>query len=514
MSDNLNNNRRIARNTIVLYGRTILVMIVSLYTSRVVLDVLGVTDYGVYDAVGGMVSMLSMISGALSTAISRFLTYELGRGDEDLLSRTFSTSINLLIALSLLILIIGEPLGIWFLNNKMNIPIDRLQSANWVLQCSLLSFVINVISVPYTAAIIAHEKMTAFAYFSIIEVILKLGAVFLLYITLWDKLKLYAILLVFVLLVTRLLSVYYCNRHFKETHYHFVYDNKLFKEMSSFAGWSFFTNMAYVFNTQGVSVLVNIFFGVTASAARGIATQVETALSKFVADFTTALNPQITKLYAANRMEEMHTLVIRGAKFSFFLSLLICLPIILEAETVMRLWLKTPPEYTVVLVRLAIVATIIDRLGNTLTTACMATGNIRKYVIWVTSAGLLAFPLTLLAYKLGASVEWCYIVFALVYILVNVARLCNIRSLLNFPIVRYLKEVIGRSLIVTMLSCITPILLLSFLQASLVRLVIIIIVNTIVTSICTYLFGLDQNERHAIKVSVRTRLNKIISSSK
>lgn len=259
MTDTSQNNKRIAKNTLLLYIRTIFVMLVTLYTSRVILNTLGVSDFGIYNVVGGVVAMFSVISGSLSTSISRFITYELGHGDINKLKRIFSTSVNIQIGISLVVLILAEIFGVWFLNTKMNIPTDRLTAANWVLQCSLISFIINLISVPYNACIIAHERMSAFAYISILETVLKLAIVYMLLISPYDKLVTYAILLVFVSLIIRLIYGWYCNRNFSESHYKFVYDKQLIKEMTGFAGWSFFGNGAYMLNVQGIDMLINVF---------------------------------------------------------------------------------------------------------------------------------------------------------------------------------------------------------------------------------------------------------------
>lgn len=495
MPDTSASNKRIAKNTLLLYIRTIFVMVISLYTSRVVLSTLGVEDFGIYNVVGGVVAMFGMISGALSSAISRFITFELGRGDIAKLKRIFSTSINIQLGISLIIILIGETLGLWFLNCKMNIPSDRMYVANWVLHCSLLTFVINLVSIPYNAAIIAHERMSVFAYVSILEVTLKLATVYMLSISLWDQLITYSVLLVAVAVCIRLVYGIYCSRHFEETKYAAVHDRQLVKEMSSFAGWSFLTNTAYLLNTQGVSILINLFFGVAMNAARGIATQVEQALIQFVNNFTTALNPQITKSYALGDIHTMNTLVIRGAKFSFFLSLLICLPIIIEADFILHLWLVEVPEHATNFVRLAIVATMIDRLGNTGYTACMATGNIRRYVLWITSVGCLVFPLTYMAYKMGAAAETAYIVFILVYIGVTSVRLWIMKGLLNFPVWDFVREAVFRILLVSAISIVLPSVILYVMSQSFTRLAISVIITLLSVSVCTYLFGLTRNER-------------------
>lgn len=502
--DNSANNKRIAKNTLLLYVRTMFTMAISLYTSRVILDTLGVEDYGIYNVVGGFVAMFSVISGSLSNSISRYITYELGHGDWQKLKIIFSTSINIQLFLSLIILLLGETVGIWFLNEKMNIPTERLFAANWVLHLSILSFVVNLISVPYNAVIVAHEKMSAFAYVSIIEVTLKLIIVYLLYISLWDKLIVYSILLVLVSVIIRIVYGIYCNKHFTETHYVKVHDKELVKEMTSFAWWGFFGNAAWMLNTQGVNILINLFFGVSVNAARGIAVQVESALIKFINDFTTAINPQITKSYALGDSARMVMLVNKGSKFSFFLNLLISLPVLFEAEYILSLWLVEVPEHTVAFIRLVIIATMIQKFGDTGVTACMATGTIRKYAIWITTVGCLVFPLTWIAYEFGASAESAYIVFALVYILVNLTRLWLMVGLLGFPVWIYIKEVYGRSIIVVSLSCIFPFLIYNYIPLSFSRLLISCVVCIISTITSIYFAGLTRGERIEITTKLRT----------
>ena len=376
MTDHAENNRRIAKNTLFLYFRTILIMLVTLYTSRVVLNMLGVEDYGVYTAVGGVVSLFAVISGAMSNAVSRFITYGIGKGNSDQLNNIFTTSVNVQILTSVIILLLGETLGVWFVNSKMNIPYDRMAPANWVLHCSLITFVINLISVPYNACIIAYEHMKAYAYISIIDAILKLGVAFMLVVSPVDKLIAYSILLVIASLGVRLMYGLYCRRHFPECRYHFRFDKNLFREMFGFAGWNFFGNATSILNLQGVNVLINIFFGVIANSARGIASQGEAAVNQLVLTFSTAVNPQITKSYALGDKDRMFYLICKGAKFAYFLLLIFALPLIFEADAVLKIWLVDVPENSAMFMRLSIVGSMITILGNSGYTACLATGNI------------------------------------------------------------------------------------------------------------------------------------------
>lgn len=489
------NNKRIAKNTLFLYFRTFLIMLISLYTSRVVLNVLGVEDYGIYNVVGGVVAMFTVISGSLSSAISRFITFELGKGDLVRLKRIFSTSVNIQLGLSLLILILGEVIGVWFLNYKMNIPAERMVAANWVLHCSLLSFVINLISIPYNACIIAHERMKAFAYVSILEASLKLAIVYLLLISPFDKLSTYAGLLVGVALLIRLTYGIYCKRRFEECAYHYVHDKNIVKEMTGFAVWNFFGNTAYIFNTQGVNILINLYFGVTVNAARGIATQVEGAVMQFVGNFTTAVNPQITKSYAGGDMHYMFRLICSGAKYGYFLLLLFVIPIVMEADMILAVWLEVVPDYAPMFLKLSMFGALAFLLGNTMYTAAAATGRIRKYQLYVTIVGCLVFPLTWLAYKMGSPVYVTYFVYIGIYLALVFVRLYILKGLIGFPVMMFVREVMGRLMIVTPIAFVLPVLIAYYLESSWGRLILMCVVSVVSTCICIYAFGLERGER-------------------
>lgn len=498
MTDQLGNNKRIAKNTLLLYIRTIFLMLITLYTSRVILEQLGVDDYGIYNVVGGVVAMFSVISSALSSSISRFITFELGKGDIKRLTTIFSTSVNIQLGLSAIILLVGETVGLWFINYKMNIPADRLVSANWVLQCSLLTFCINLISVPYNSCIIAHEKMSAFAYISILEAALKLLICYMLIVSPIDKLIAYSLLMLIVAMLIRFVYGMYCTRNFEECKYRMCYEKEIVKEMTGFAGWSFSQNVAWIFNTQGVNVLINLFFGVALNAARGIASQVESAVMMFVRNFTTALNPQITKYYANGDKENMFLLMCRGTKFTYFLTLLMVLPLFLETEYVLQLWLKEVPTHTVIFVQLSIIGSIINNIGNTCYTACQATGNIKRYSIVVTTVGFLVFPLTWLGFKLGLPVESTYIIYILVYICVSIACMLMTRWLLQFPLSMFLLKVLLPIVWVTILSSIIPTLLCFQMESSFVRFIITCMVSVLSTCAAIYLTGLSKHEKRII----------------
>lgn len=503
------NNKRIAKNTLLLYIRTLFIMLVTLYTSRVVLNTLGVTDYGIYNVVGGVVMMFSVISSSLSSSISRFITYELGHGDFEKLKRIFSTSVNIQIGISLVILVLAEMFGVWFLNTKMNIPAERLFAANWVLQCSLLSFIINLISVPYNACIIAHERMAAFAYISILEAVLKLAVVYMLLISPYDKLATYAVLLVVVALLVRLTYGQYCKRHFEESRYRFVYDRPLIKEMTGFAGWSFFGNGAYMLNVQGVDMLINIFFGVTLNAARGVATQVQNAVMQFVNNFTVAVNPQITKSYASGDRDYMNRLVCRGARFSYFLLFLFVVPIVCEADYILRLWLKLVPEHAPTFLRLTLFGALMTLLGNSMLTAISATGHIKKYQLWVTIVGCLVFPLTWIVFRLGFPPATTYVIYIIIYFLLVFVRLYVAKGLLHFPVRLYLSDVILRVIVVSLVSFILPLLVIFNFEESFLRLCLTCVVGLFSTLLTISAFGLESSERKKILGQITDMVSKL-----
>lgn len=491
-------NKRIAKNTLFLYFRTLLIMLITLYTSRVILDALGVEDYGIYNVVGGVVAMFSILSGSLSNAISRFITFELGRGDLKKLNVIFSTSVNIQIGLSFLVVVLGASIGGWFLNTHMNIPSERLPAANWVLYCSLLVFGINLISIPYNACIIAHERMAAFAYVSILEALLKLLVCYLIVISPFDKLVSYSVLLVLVALVIRLVYGFYCSKHFGECRYRFVHDRSLLRQMLGFSGWSFFTNTNTILNTQGVNMLINVYFGVTLNAARGIATQVEAAVLQFVNNFTTSINPQITKKYASGDKVRMFSLICKGAKFSYFSMLLLSMPLICEAETILSIWLTVVPEHTVIFVQLSLVLGMFDCIGASGYTACAATGRMRLYSLVITPIGFLEFPLTWLFFFCGAPAVYTYYLYVLVKAMVVVARVFLLKEMIGLQPSRFVRDVFQPVILATLLASLLPSIVVCFMPPTFIRLLLSIAVGGVSVSVASLYIGMNKSERKTV----------------
>lgn len=500
MTEQAENTRRIAKNTLMLYVRMLFGMLVSLYTSRVVLQALGVEDYGIYNVVGGVVAMFSMISNSLSSSVSRFLTFELGKGNLEGLKRVFSTSLSIHVALVLVIVLLSETLGLWFLNTHMTIPENRLYAANWVFQASVLTFVINLLSVPFSASIVSHERMSAFAYIGILDIMLRLLIVLFIAYSDWnfDRLIIYSLLLVGVVCIMQAIYWNYCTRNFEECKFGLSFDVNYWKEMSSFAGWNFIGCTARLFKDQGVNILLNLFIGPIINAARGIANTVNNVLASFSGNFMTALNPQITKSYAAGDYDYMFSLVERGSRFSYYILLLFALPMLFETEFVLTLWLKHYPAHTVNFVRLILIVTMCDILSNTLINLQVATGKIRNYQLIVGSMLLMNFPLSYLCLKIGFPPESTFVVAFVVAVFCLLLRLWFLREMVGLSIKRYLYRVCGNVLCVTLVAAVIPALLYMQMSDGLMRFLLMCVLTMLCSSMAIYFVGCSNNERKFI----------------
>lgn len=489
-------SRRIATNTLLLYGRMILLLLVSLYTSRVVLNALGQSDFGIYSVIGSVVAMMTIFSGALTNAVSRFLTFELGKKQNQNFNKVFSTAVLVQILLILVLALVADPILVWYVNHHMDLPPDRMVAANWVLQCAVLVFFVNLLSVPYNSAIIAHEKMGAFAYISVLEGVLNLAIAISLQFAGFDKLILYAILMVLVKVLIRLIYGIYCRRHFPDTKVHFVWDAGLLKRIFKFTGWLALGNGMSVINTQGVNQLVNQFFGVTLNAATGLAAKVESSVSGFVNNFITAVNPQITKSYAAHDLQYMHELMCKGAKFSYIIIYFFALPIFLEAPSILDLWLKSNvPEYTVALVRITLASALFRSLGNTILTGINATGRVRNYQIAVSMAAFFAFPLSWLAFHYGAAPYVAFLILMAVDFIQIFVRLIVTRKDTGLTLRQFFNAVIWRVLKVTVIAALPPLMLHFFQSPSLWRTLEVCLLSFASVFAASYLFAATEGEK-------------------
>ena len=502
------NTRRIAKNTAFLYIRMLVMMAISFITTRVMLKALGVDNYGINNVVGGLVSMFSMLSASLSGAVSRFFTFGLGKGDMKHLRVVFSTSINIHIVLAIIVLIAIETVGVWFLNHRMVIATDRLGAANWVLQCSTIIFAINLLSVPYRAAIIAHERMSAFAYLTIFEATAKLLIVCAIFHYHGDKLILLAMLNIIPAAMTQFIYWRYCKRSFSECRYQCVYDKKLFCEIFSFAGWSFIGNTAGVMKNEGVNVVINTFFGASINTARGIAMQVNGMVMQFISNFTMALNPQIIKDYAAGQMERMHKLMFQGTRLSYYIFMILSIPIIFEIETFLQVWLDEVPAHTVLFTRLVLILSLAEIVSHTLITAQTATGKIKVYQIVVGGILLLNLPISYLLLRWGCFPEVTVIVAIIVSQLCLVARLCLLRKMIGLPVRRFIVEVYYNVIVVTGISLVVPTICYVMISPGVVRFFTLCSLSVLSSATTIYWVGCNRDDRAMVSKMVGGVISK------
>lgn len=492
------NNKRIAKNTLFLYFRMMFIILVSLYTSRVILKTLGVEDYGIYNVVGGFVSMFGFLNTAMSATTQRYITYSLGTENTAQLNKVFSNCVMTHILIALIVLLFAESVGLWFLFNKMIIPECRMTAAFVVFQCSVVSTVVLILSVPYNADIIAHEKMSAFAYISIVEVTLKLLIVFLLKFSGIDKLIFYGILLLIVQCSIRLIYGSYCKRHFEETKFRIIWDFSLFKEMLSFAGWNLWGGVSNIMYTHGVNLLLNLFFGPTVNAARGIAIQVQNAISQFANSFQMAINPQITKSYAQRDYAYMHKLVFRSSKFTFILLFILSLPIFTETEAILKLWLGVVPNWTVVFLRLMLCIVIVDSVANPFMVSVAATGNVKLYQSIIGGTMLLIVPTSYIFLKLGCAPNIVFITHLFFAVLTFILRLFIVKRLIHFSIIDYCKVCIFKIIAIVVPSFFSVWILTKCLNESFESQLFVVVLSVVIGVIFSFICGLTINERQIL----------------
>jgi O-antigen/teichoic acid export membrane protein len=481
-------------------------MLISLYTVRLVLNVLGVIDYGIFSVVGGIVVMFSFLSNTMASASQRFFAFEIGHNNISKLKKTFNMTIIIYAIISVIILVLAETVGLWFLNNKMVIPIQRLEAANWIYQFSVLSFIITILTIPYNALIIARENMKIYAFIGIIEVSFKLLIVYLLVLLVFDKLKLYAFLIFITTCLTSLMIGIFCSKKYKESKFQLYWDNKLFNTLISFSGWSLFGGIAAVVNNQGINILLNIFFGPVINAARAIAFQINSSVNQFVSNFTVAVNPQITKYYALDEGKEMLSLVFNSSKFSYFLILILSMPILLETNFIISFWLSNVPEYVVLFAQLIIINALIDSFSFSLQTAAQATGDIKKYQVVVGGMLLLNLPISFVFLKFGFLPQVTIYVSIVISIICLFLRLWMLKKLVNLSLKEYFKKVLLVAFLVTILSYIIPLLCLLNIDKSTTRFIIVGFTAIIGSTLMVYFIGISSKERFFLNNILRKKL--------
>ena len=499
------NKKRIAKNTLLLYFRMALTMLVSLYTSRVILEVLGVEDFGIYGVVSGVIAMFSFLNSAMSGSTARFLTFEMGTGNAEKLSKTFSAALTVHVLIALVIALLGETVGLWFLENKLVIPPERMTAARWVYQLSIVSMVISIVRVPYNSAIIAHERMNIYAYVEILNSLLKLGIVYLLLITSYDKLIAYAVLVFIVSIIISVIYFWYCRRCYQECRARFAWEKSIINPMLSFSAWDLCANIGIMAKTHGINMLLNIFFGPVLNAANTIAIQVQTTIHQFALNILTAVRPQILKTYAAGEYENTRYLVFNTAKFTYLLLLVFSLPLVLEMDFVLRLWLKNVPDYAVLFCKYTLIFNLVATMSSVLMSAIYAGGKIKYPSIINGCLYVLVIPITYFAFKTGRSPGLPYllnIVFMFIAMFSNAYILK--KNLPNF----YIKEFVFRVILVCLFIFVVAYFITSKVQANFdkgfLRLFIVIVVSSLIITLLTYLLAVDKNMKKSLKSRIST----------
>jgi O-antigen/teichoic acid export membrane protein len=489
------NNKRIAKNTLMLYIRMLITMAVSLFTVRILLEALGVVDYGIYNVVGGLITFMSFLTATMSSATQRYLSFSLGKKDKKAFEQLFSMNILIYLLLAAIVVILAETVGLWFLNNYLVVPENRLSAANYVYQLSLLTFVIYLLTIPYHSAILAEEKMNVYAYVSILDACLKLTLVYLVVVIDYDKLIFYGFLLTLQTILITSIYIFYCNRKIEGCKFVFFWEKKMFKQILSYTSWTLFGTLSGTLNNEGLSLLLNMFFGPVMNAAKGISDRVSSAITSFISNFYSAVKPQIVKSYASGDYSYMKILAFQSSKFSFYLMLILSLPLILETKYVLTLWLVDVEESMIIFTKLVLIYSLINVFEFPLTQLVHATGIVRKYQMFVGIFTLFTLPVAYILFKLGYPAYFAFIALIIIYILAYIPRLIIVRNQLNISIYEYITQVIAKTMVVSLVSVVLPLVIVFNMEAGFKRMVITTLVSLLSVLIATYIFGINKNER-------------------
>lgn len=507
------NNKRIAKNTLLLYVRMLVMMFVGLFTSRIILQSLGVSDLGLYTVCGGVVALFSFISGTLASGTQRFVSFGIGEGNLEKLKRTFACAMSLHLLFAIIILIIGESFGLWYLYNKLNVDPGRFDAALWCYQFSLITAVISVIQTPFNGALIAHEKMDIYAYMAIFEVVVKLMAAYIIMIVPYDRLVFYAALLLGANVLSTVIYNWYCRKKFDECSFRFGYDKQIFIDMLSFSGWNTFGTVAAMGQSTGVDLVINFFCGTAVNGARGIASQANGFVNKFVTNFQVALNPQIVKTYASGNISEMSKIVIRGTEFSTYLLLLLGIPLFIEIDFVLNLWLGQVPEHSVAFMRIVMIESLFRTMGNPTITAMHATGKMKMLNLTVGILLLLIVPQSYILFKLGFSSEKVLLANVIPWVLCIPLRLYWLYKYTDnkFPVVIFLRRVLLKGIVLTCVMFIPPFLIYySFESEGWIRFISVCFVSIVSSSLLIFFCGFDASMRAKTIIKMNTIVSKVI----
>jgi len=499
----MDNNHRIAYNTVFMYFRMLVTVILGLITSRLVLKYLGVTDYGLYNVIGGIIAMFGFLNGAMTNTTSRYITFYLGKGEPKKLADIFSMAFTIHLIIATIIIVLGETIGLWYLQYKLVIPEGRHVAAFWLYQMSIISSILNILYVPFNATIVAHEKMSAFAYISIYDAFLKFLIALSLAFNLFDQLIQYGSLILTLTITDILIYYTYCHKHFPETRVNWFWDKSLFNEMFGFAGWSMFGNLSFLFYSQGLNLMINAFCGPVVNAARGIAVQVEGIVRQFATNVQMALNPQLIKSYAENDKERVFTLVYASSKYCYYLLFMLAIPVIFECDYLLHLWLIEVPNHAVNFIRLTLVVVLFDSLSNPLFTLNLSTGKVRIYQIVLSTISYLMMPITYLAIKFSLVPESVFVCLLICTVLEQIARIFIANVQTQMPVRGYLLRVIFPIIAVSSITVIIPACIYIHTPPSIYRLFATCVSIVVMTAIAVYLVGMTKQERIFLKEKIR-----------
>lgn len=506
----MSNNKRIAKNIAFLYIRQLIVMVVSIYTSRVILDVLGASDYGVYNVVGGIVTMMSFLNGALGSSSSRFLTYELGKGNQDKLNSTFSASLNLHICVALIVLIVGETLGLWFFYEKLVIPADRVNAAFWVYQFSIITTMVNFTQVPYNASLIAHENMSIYAYVGLYEAVSKLIIVYLLMVSPIDKLIFYGLLLMLNTVGIQLFYRYYTSKRYQECHFRLVKEKPLYKTLLGYSGWDLFGGAAVICQNQGLNILLNMFFGPVLNAARAISFQIQGALLMFINNIFAAVRPQVGKSYASNEYKRMYQLTFVSSKFAFILMLALMLPICFELKFILSIWLgKNVPEETYIFTLIILVTNLLDIFHNSFLMPLHAVGRIKTANFTGGFLMILTLPISYVCLKWGMPSYTVFIVLLVINPSMVFIGWYLLNSYVPFSFKHMFKVTYIPSFVIVVIAICPPFIITHILEEGWGRLFVVIIATETIILLSTYYIAIDKEMQKMILKIIKHKILKL-----
>ncbi len=506
----MSSTKNIAKNSLFLYLRMFVNMVVSLFTAGIVLNTLGITDYGIYSIVGGFVSMFGFLNTSMSSATQRFLSFDLGKNDLEQLRKTFSTTVTIHLAIALLIVLCLETFGLWYINNKLNVPVERLGAVNIVYQFSVFSAFFTVVQVPYNALITAHERFNVFAYISFLDIFFKLIILFLIRNINFDKLVLYAGLLFVASFIIRMIYRIYCRSNFVESRYKFYFEKSYFKVMLSFTGWNLFGNIADVARGQGNNLLLNFFYGTTINAASGIAMQVQNFVKIFITSFQKAVNPQIVKSYAKNDLQHTIFLMKESARLSFFLMSLVAMPVLFNIHFVLTLWLKKFPEQTIDFIYLSISIAMIETISNPLMMGAGATGKIKWYQIVIGTLSFMSLPLAYVGLQVVDNPNVVYASVLIMNFLTLYFRLFFLERMINQKVSDFAKEVLSKIFIHSILVFLWHYLMYIYIGRanSLLIFLLTSMLSVFGSSLILYFISLSSKEKEFIKLTFKKNIIK------